>query len=274
MKETKKDKPFITGGHLHPPSSHGAGCECCHPPEDEIDENEDENTPNERGNVLWFIMIGIALLAAITMVISRGSSSVDQAGDYEQNSVQASQLMRYAKSIETAVQEMKLNGISENDISFENSLTTTDYTNSNCGISDCLLFYVDGAGLEYRNFSSLQSTAGDWIFTGANNVGTTANPVGTTAASSGNDLLMLLPNVKSAVCTHINRTLGVGTAGTLPTETTGIATTAFTGAYAGGGPTILDGDPTPFELDGKRSGCFIDANDSDKVYFYHVLLAR
>ncbi|MCB1651254.1 MAG: hypothetical protein KDI46_04300 [Alphaproteobacteria bacterium] len=228
---------------------------------------------SQSGNVLWFILIAVVLLGALTMVLSRGGSNIDQTGDVEQSRILASQILRYAKGVETAIEKMKLQGVSENDISFENSTTTTDYTNANCTDTACRLFDVGGAGLEYKNFSSANDGS-DWIFTGANNVGTAAGPVGTTASSSGNDLIMLLPNAKTALCKQINRDLGVGTAGTLPTETTGIVTIAFAGSYAGGAPTILDGDPTPFELDKQPAGCFIDASDSNKVYFYYVVLAR
>lgn len=228
----------------------------------------------DSGNVLWFILIAVALLGAITMVLSRGGSSVNQAGDIEQRRVQGTQILRYAKSVEAAIQQMKFRGISENDISFENPDTAVDYTNANCTVTDCRLFDVGGAGLNYRDFPSANDGS-EWIFTGANNVGTTAGPVGTTAASSGNDLVMLLPNMRSSLCVQINRDLRVGTAGTLPVETTGIATTAFTGAYPGGGPTVLDGDPTPFELNEQRTGCFVDeAATPDVTYFYYVVLAR
>ena len=60
---------------------------------------------NERGNVLWIILIAAALLGALTMVLSRGGSSVDQAGDLEQRRVQGSQVLRYANSVESAIQE-------------------------------------------------------------------------------------------------------------------------------------------------------------------------
>ena len=127
---------------------------------------------NERGNVLWFILIAVALLGAITMVLSRGGSSVDQAGDIENRRVQSTQILRYTKSIEAAIQEMKLRGVSENDISFENAETAVDYTNANCTVTDCRLFDVGGAGLNYRDFPSANDGS-EWIFTGANNVGTT-----------------------------------------------------------------------------------------------------
>jgi hypothetical protein len=227
----------------------------------------------ERGNVLWLILLGVALLAAITMVLSRGGSSTDQTGDVENLRVRASQVLRHARGIEAAIQTMKLNGVSENDISFENPTTATDYTNANCGTTDCRLFHVGGAGLTYKNFPSANGGA-DWIFTAANNVGTTAGPIGDTAAVRGNDIVMLLPDARASLCVQINRDLGVGTAGILPIDTSGIATDAFVGAFAGGGPSILDGDPAPFELDNQNAGCFEDANDGNKVYFYYTVLAR
>ncbi len=242
-------------------------------------QNQNNQNNRENGNALWFILIAVVLLGLLTMVLSRGGSSVDQSGDYEQQRIKSSQILRYAKSIEAAIQEMKLRGVSENDISFENGTTSNDYTNGNCDSAndssypDCMIFDVEGAGLAYRDFSEAQTTATNWIFTGANNVGTTAGPIGTTAEGSGNDLIMLLPNMKSSVCIQINRDLEVGTAGTLPVDTTGIDTTEFTGSFPTGGPTLLDGDPTPFELDNQIAGCFTD-NNASVTYFYYVLLAR
>lgn len=228
----------------------------------------------ETGNALWFILIGVVLLGVLTMVLSRSGSSVDQTADIEQLRVASGQLLRYAQSVESTIHEMKLRGVSENDISFANAITATDYTNANCTTTDCLIFDVGGGGLTYRNFDTLNG-GDDWIFTGANNVGTTAGPIGTTADGTGNDLVMFLPNVSESLCIQINRDLGVGTAGTLPTETTGIDTTAFTGAYPTGGPNILDGDPTPFELDNEKAGCFIDAPPNpDVIYFYYTVLER
>lgn len=209
----------------------------------------------------------------LTMILTRSGSTVDQSGDIEQRRIAASQILRYAKSVQTAAQGLVISGASENDISFQNPTTVTNYTNGNCLSSGCRIFDVSGAGLTYQNFPEANDGS-DWIFTGANNVGSAADPVGTTAAGSGNDLIMLLPNVKSSLCLQINRELNVGTAGTMPVETSGIALTAFTGTYAPGGPQILDGDPAPLELDGKEAGCFSDASDGNKIYFYQVLLAR
>ena len=233
---------------------------------------------SENGNALWFILIAVVLLGLLTMILSRSGTTVDQTGDYEQQRIKSGQIMRYAKSIETAIQEMQLRNISENDISFQNSDTVTDYTNDNCNdVNDrsypgCLIFNVEGAGLTYRNFPEANDGS-DWIFTAANNVGTEDNPIGTTAEITGNDIVMLLPNVNQSLCIQINRDLDIGEAGALPIDTGGIDTDEFTGSFASGGPTILDGDPTPFELNGHNAGCFTD-NDSGITYFYYVVLAR
>lgn len=222
----------------------------------------------QNGNALWFILIAIVLLGAITMILSRGSSSVDQSGDVEHARIKAGQIMRYAKGIEAAVQQMVLRGVSENDISFENSVTATDYTNGNCSVEECMVFARGGGGLTYLDPIDGVNDGSDWIFTGANNVGTGAGPIGTTAAASGNDLVMLLPEAKTGFCEQINRDLDVGTPGTLPEDADGIDTTEFTGTYTGGGPVIINVDDAP-------AGCFTDTNAApDVTYFYYVILAR
>lgn len=235
---------------------------------------------SENGNALWFILVAIVLIGLLTVVVSRGGSNVDQSGDVEQLRIKAGRILRYAKSFETAIQNMSLQGISENEISFENNDTATDYTNSNCDTStdpnypSCLIFGASGAGLTYTAPPTGSNDGSDWIFTAANNVGTTAGPVGTTSAVFGNDLLIMLPNINVSLCTQINRDLGVTNPSSAPpVDTTGIGTTAFTGSFPGGGPVLLDGDPTPFELNRQSSGCFLDDNSST-YYFYSVILER
>lgn len=236
--------------------------------------------PSESGNILWFILVAVAMLAALTLVLSRGGSTVDQSGDIEQLRIRSGQLLNYTKSIQTAVQDMKLRGCSENEISFwhdsndDNTEDSSDtYYNSRSPTDRrCHLFDVEGAGLSYREFERVNDGSA-WIFTAANNVGTTAGPVGTTADGSGNDIIMLLPNAEEDLCIQINRQLSVGTAGTLPVDDE-IATTEFTGTFPTGSLTILEGDTTTQELNRTEAGCFIDDNDSDKIYFYYVVLAR
>ncbi len=222
---------------------------------------------------MWFILVAVVLLGALTVLLSRGGNNTSQTGDIEQARIKASQIMRYARGLNAAIEQMKLRGVSENSISFQNATTATNYANAGCAVDDCKVFDT-GGGQVYNDPPAVTNDGGEWIFTGDNNVGTAANPVGTSGARTGNDLVMLLPNANEAMCIQINRDLSVGTAGTLPEDSTGIGVTAFTGTFAAS-LTELDGDAAPFELDGKEGGCFTDtAPNPDVTYFYYVLLAR
>jgi hypothetical protein len=226
---------------------------------------------SERGNALWFILIVIVLLGGLTMLLTRSGSDVDQSGDVERLRIQASQLLRYGKGLQGAVETMKNRGVSENDISFENTETVADYTNANCTKSDCLVFDMGGGGQTYRDPPDGVNNGSEWIFNAQNNIGTTAGPVGTTAQRSGNDLILLLPGMRENICIQINKELGVGTAGTIPEETLAEEKTAeFTGEYQDI-LNVLSGAPTPFELNRHEAGCY---KIGPTLYFYYVLLAR
>jgi type II secretory pathway pseudopilin PulG len=226
---------------------------------------------SEKGNVLWFILVGIVLLGALTLILSRSGSSVDQSADVEQLRVRAAQIMRYAKGIETAIDQMKIRGVSENDISFQNTVTTTDYTNARCTSVECRLFDPGGAGMAYQPPPPGTNDGSDWIFTGDNNIGSASDPIGTQGAGTGNDLIMLLPDMSEALCIQINRDLDVGSPGELPVDNGGVDISPFQGQYAAALREI-DADPSML-LGGHNAGCFIDDTD-DTLYFYFVVLAR
>jgi type II secretory pathway pseudopilin PulG len=228
---------------------------------------------SEKGNVLWFILIGIVLLGALTLILSRSGSSVDQSADVEQLRVRASQILRYAKGLETAIEQMTTRGVSENDISFENTITTADYTNPHCTTdTSCLLFDPAGGGMTYLPAPAGTNDGSEWIFSGAHIVGSPSGPVGTYGLQTGNDLIMLLPNVNEALCRQINRDLHITSTDPLPFDYTPIDATPFAGVYDNA-DNRLDGDPAPFELDRKNAGCFY-SEPADFNYFYYVLLAR
>lgn len=238
----------------------------------------------ESGNVLWFIMIAIVLIGLLTIVLSRSSTSVDQSGDVEQGRVLASQILRTAKSYESAIQQMRLRGVSEGDISFQRVFTAgaDEYENAACGDpsaasgpsnDDCFIFGV-GGGLTYTP-PPAGSGAADWIFTGANNV----EHVGRDGAGSGNDLLMMLEGVSASLCGQINRLSNIG--GSVPEDGSGLGREAlapydlltFDGAYQP--DTLYTIDGTGSELSGRSAGCFTDTAVTPNVtYFYAVILER
>ncbi len=213
------------------------------------------NAANESGSILWIILIAVALLGLLTMVLSRSGSSVDQSGDFEQQRVKVSQILRNAKGIEAATQQMRLRGVSENDISFENPITTAVYTNANCTSGDCKLYNVSGAGLTYSAPPQGVNDASEWIFSGTNNI----VGIGTTAP----DLVIFLKNITTSTCTQINRMLETSYAGDEDT----IDFTPFTGTYIATQSINLAAS--------QQAGCInYDDGSATSPLFYYVLIAR
>ena len=217
---------------------------------------------HENGNVLWFILLAVALLAALTIVLGRSSSTVDQSGDVEQQTVKVSQILRYAKSIEAAVQEMRLRDVSENDISFWHDSdgngtedASDDYFNANCTETTCKIFDAGGAGLVYTSPPSGVSSSTDWLFVATNDV----TDVGTT----NTDLILILQDVRTSICAQINRMLDVSYGGT----ESDVDFTEFTGTYTATEAIDL--------ANGQEAGCIdYDNAGSTEPFFYHVLHKR
>ncbi|MAI61192.1 MAG: hypothetical protein CBB87_01730 [Micavibrio sp. TMED27] len=226
------------------------------------------NHGNERGNVLWFIMIGVALLGAITMVLSRGGSSVESTGSYEHNSVKLSQIMRYTKGLEAAVSNLKiLGGCSENEISFENP-REAEYINTNSPADkSCHIFQPNGAGQVWQNLTRLTPASmknADMFFTGSvelDGVGRDAGP----------DLLLMM-NLSKDLCLQLNKKLGISTA---PSDLqSGINTSLvkYTGNFS---PLIKLGGSAANQasgVNGYNLGCVLDTTNN--YIFYQTLIAR
>lgn len=224
----------------------------------------------ESGNALWFILLAIALLAALTVTITRGSDTSEQSGDVERQRVLASDTLRYAKSVEQAIEQMRQRGVSESDISFENSFVGGYAPHINCVADNgCKVFHVEGGGITFRSANTLVSGE-SWLFTGADSVAGVGED-GTGATSSfDNELLMMLPDVSEGVCGRINTELGI--AGIPQDATKADVGTKFTGSFPNG--QVIE------NMGGEKTGCFEGTQDdggasiAGKYYFYHTLIQR
>ncbi|HEY8192017.1 MAG TPA: hypothetical protein VIG74_06295 [Alphaproteobacteria bacterium] len=224
---------------------------------------------NESGNALWFILLAVALLAALAVTITRTSSSTEQEGDIERQRVMASDLMRFAASIEQTIERMRLNGMSENEISFEIA-ALPGYANPRCSSDSCKIFDAEGGGISLKTPPTFANDGSAWFFTGANSVEGLVNDGTGATSSDDNELLMILPGVTEGLCGRINAELGI--AG-IPQDTTKAdVATKFAGTFTNG--QVIE------NMAGKRTGCFQGNQDdggadiSAKYYFYHALIAR
>jgi len=201
----------------------------------------------QSGNALWFILIAIGLLGLLTVSLTRGGSSSNDTGDFEQNQIVASEILSYAKSIENAVQSLLARGCSENEISFENN-TVTGYSNPDAPTDkSCHIFDSAGTGMTLERDDILISS-GLQI---------------TDVQTSRTDLLFLIEAMDSTLCDQLNRI-----SNTPVIDSTYTTPSKFIGAYPTG---IVIGDSG--ETNSIQTGCFLDTDNTQNI-FYHVLHAR
>ena len=218
----------------------------------------------QSGNALWFILLAIALLTALTIAITKTGDNVQQAGETERATVEATRIMRDGKAMQTAIQQMLARGGSENDICFDSDdWATNDYDFAACADAENRVFDPAGAGLGMPKTTATQKI----IYTGSLAI----DGVGTSAP----DLVFILSGVGKADCLRINRMMKIDDAsGNPPPISAVVSYTPFTGTYAAGNtvtaPQILQ----------KSAGCVggngsdADELDQDFYHYYHVLIAR
>ncbi len=249
---------------------------------------------NQKGNVLFLILIAVALFAALSYAVTQSSRSGGDASR-ETNILNAAQLTQYPVTVRTAALRMIIDGYQDTQIAFTKPYNTAT-------VSDPLLVFNPlGGGAIYQNAPSEvmdNGSAGEWFF----NMNYEIPQIGSSVASStlGNELIAFLPGVSESVCKRLNQEAGILTdprqdnpvatadlsGGTgadtgdydfdIDTPSTDIPsseTVLQTGAYTGsGGVSSYSANIT----DGKPFGCFRNGGTApDNAFvFYTVILER
>ena len=230
----------------------------------------------EKGNVLFLILIAVALFAALSYAVTQSSRSGGGDANSETNLVNSATITQYPASIRTAIirQIVSKNvGVSELEFNTPSNFAacTGGSTTTTC------VFHPAGGGATYvlaPGDVMASGNASQWVFNGSNEI----NLVGTSDAAddpsvSEVDIIAFLPGIKQSICQKINEELGIGT--TIP-EDTGINVTTqkvngvalasgATGTIGAAGGTNSD------DLDGQGFGCF---NDGGTYIYYHVLIEQ
>lgn len=218
---------------------------------------DSQNT--QSGNALWFVMLGIVLLAALTMTITRSSDTVEQSGDFERYQIHATNILRYTKGLEQAIETMRMRGVSENDISFHSDdWGHTDYEHSPPQPSENRVFHKNGGGMALRDIHETSN----WVIFGSHKV--------QDVETARNDLV-IQAEVGRNLCLQINKLLDItNPGGDAPADDIDAAD-KFVGSFAdASGSDIIIGDDAA-ELAGEAAGC---RKDGTSYYYYHVLIGR
>lgn len=233
---------------------------------------------NQHGNVLWFILITIALFGLLTAVLSRNTSSVNQSGNIEKARIKAAALLRYSKSVEAAVQRLILSGTSENDLDFV--AINAGHDNPNCTTSECEVFHVNGGGIEFKSpadIISMPSYTGNWLVSTQNLVYQQGCDNVTSACS---EILLLAVDVPQSVCLQVNTIQRItNPSGDAPQieevlddeDYAGTLSTTLNARIFGGTDAVNEAP----EVRGKPAGCIFEfGSGQNKYHFYQILISR
>lgn len=211
---------------------------------------------SERGNAFLFILLGVALFAALGFTVVRGMRTQSTTSLSNRDAdLAVTDIMAQVQTLGRAVDRVRRNGCSENDISFENDIVA-GYNHLGAVADTCKVFHRSGGGIDWKS----SPVAGlQFEFWGADGV----TGIGTSPAS---ELVMALPlgSTYEQLCLLYNKKAFGGT--TIPTGTNDEVATKFTGPF---GDTTVSLSEAP----GKSTAC-IDQDGSKKFLIYSVLLER
>ena len=240
----------------------------------------DTQARSQSGNVLFIILIAVALLGILTAVVQSGSNSESSNIDDESLSIKISQTQSYVAELERAVLYIMRQAVSESDIRFAlPNDDSTDYGDIDAANGDgqthiFQVFHRDGGAANYRLPETGISDGSTWEFVGMTHI----PGIGT----SRGDLVAVLPNVTDAFCARINAINGQTGA---PTDTGACIYPSNNSARFDGGQQFEDSAPNTFDEatfeQDSSAGAVKPAPQACVVcttgganYFYHVLLAR
>ncbi len=238
-----------------------------------------KHTPQSGSAILW-VLIAVALFAAVGFAMSYNSRTSTSIISGEQVRVYAQQIIAYGNEIKTAVKRLQLRGCTNEQISFQNSSAADPswYENPNSPPDkSCHIFDVKGGGLAWQNLPTpYADMAGEYNYSFAANkyafIGETewAGSGTTCAAASCSDLIMIVhsTNFDKTLCNKINQLLDLP----LDISDAKVSGTPYKGTFSFiTGSTFAD-ESTSVSAAGKSAACFY--RTSDNIYIYMTLLAN
>lgn len=229
---------------------------------------------NESGNALFMILIGVVLFAALSFTYTRNSQQSADNLTQRQAELAASDIVTYAQRVARTVDSMLSKSYSETQISFEGMSDTFIYTNSKCTEDGCKVFGGTNYGIQpsvpvetwLDSAHSADYSYKSWYITPQYCIPYLPDAT-TCSGGKGNDLVLVLPYMKSYLCEMINSQLHLPVPSPAPSSMGSIdASHQFDGNF-NVTPTLLD----DAQLNGKSAGC---VHVGSVYYFYQVLIQR
>lgn len=171
-----------------------------------------KKTRSQQGNVLFLILIAVALFAALSYVVTSTSRSNPQALK-ESDRMAATEVLNYVVGVRTAVTRMLLSGVRIDLLSDEAagrlSVDGSPYLwsyNPKCTVDSCKIYAPKGGGAIYKNFPKFTNGPDvGWpggYLTGGENDMVIINVEG--VGSPANEVALRFVKMKPSVCNAIN----------------------------------------------------------------------
>lgn len=238
---------------------------------------------NEKGSIVVWLLVGVLLLAALSVVMMQGSRTSQVSLTSEEAKTYAKMIIAQGEEVKATIKRMQFRGVKDTDFDFGNTvygrmdgnLLNSPNHNPNCLTDTCRVFSVSGGGLQP---SMINSTAyavydpamqapgstfmikGSWfpMYASLHGVGT---PV--------SELVYYNAYIKREVCMAINDLLGIPNPNNRPPSFT-----------AGSGAFYLSGAPFPTYtpalneipiLHGKTAFCYTLAGGNEHNFYNYAI---
>ena len=230
---------------------------------------------NQRGNVLFLILIAVALFAALSYAVTQSSQTSGSGAGDDTDLIEAAAIIQYPSSIRVALTRMIIGGKDLEQIEFNKPQDFGTCT----GDGEFCIFHPNGGGASYFNppddFTGL--TPPIWLFTHAFEIDLLGTSV--TGDFAGNDIIMASFGPNDDLCNEINEKSGIDGIPEVNSSTI-VLLSVFAGNFMDTGWSGASFEFTlgssasngTDALDGKRIGCF-QSNEGLNI-FYSVLLER
>lgn len=199
--------------------------------------NQEHILTNDQGNALIYVLIAIALFAALSFTLGR-QADTGEAGSLseEKTELYATQLISYAAQAKSVVDQMLFTGSGVGDLDF----TLPNSAGFNTAPHIHKVYHPQGGGLNPANLpddiitSSVSDPVAGWYMGRFNNVEWTD--------SIGTDVILVAYQISQDVCERINLKITGST--TIPTMSDSIRNALIDDSIHAGTNVDLDTDPS------------------------------
>lgn len=222
---------------------------------------------SEHGNVLFLILIAVALFAVLSYAVSHSTAVSSGGNGNEAGGIKAAQINIFPTVVRSQILRMVVKNIALDELEFNPPSAFGTLNNL-----DAAVFHPQ-AGTPYSRADPAvmaNNQQGDWYFNmhfEIANIGSS-----TTGDIAGNDVVAFLPGIKQNICLRVNQENAIDSIPTINSATyLNNAMEMMDNAYV---PPIGEtdiGDSNLAALAGKQFGCFEESGSGTYIYYFALI---